>query len=85
MIEVADTSLAFDSGEKADLYAIAGLTDYWVVDLNSRLVEVRREPHDGRYRRLTTYRGEEVVRPLSLPEVALLPAMLFEEPGAAHA
>ena len=36
VIEVADSSLATDLGEKADLYAAAGIRDYWVVDLPHR-------------------------------------------------
>ena len=33
VVEVADSSLGFDTGEKADLYAAAGIADYWVVDV----------------------------------------------------
>lgn len=34
VIEVADTSLRHDLGEKRDLYAAGGVLEYWVVDLN---------------------------------------------------
>ncbi|MHC4179074.1 MAG: Uma2 family endonuclease [Planctomycetota bacterium] len=40
VIEVAETSLAYDTGEKADLYAAAGVADYWVVDVSARAIEV---------------------------------------------
>lgn len=33
LIEVADSSLDFDRGEKAELYAAAGVRDYWVMNL----------------------------------------------------
>ena len=34
MVEVADTTLDFDLGPKAELYAAAGVPEYWVIDLN---------------------------------------------------
>ena len=33
VVEIADTSLALDRGEKAGLYAHAGIQEYWIVDL----------------------------------------------------
>ena len=48
IIEVADSSLAYDTGEKAALYAAAGVADYWIVDIPHRCVEVRRDPRDNR-------------------------------------
>ena len=77
LIEVADTSLEFDTTVKAALYAAAGIADYWVVDLVSRGVIVFREPRSGGYESRSTHRGEELVRPLALPEAALSPAELF--------
>ena len=77
LIEVAETSLAYDRGEKADLYAAAGIAEYWVVDLISRVVEVRREPLAGHYRSLKTFSGSEEVRSLSFPGMVLSPAMLW--------
>ncbi len=77
VIEVAETSLAYDAGEKADLYAAAEIAEYWLVDLAAQVVEVRREPMSGRYRSLATFSGDDEVLPLAFPRVALRPAMLF--------
>jgi Uma2 family endonuclease len=75
VVEVALSSLALDRAHKGSLYARAGLTDYWVVDLTHRALEVYREPvRDGaaafgwRYGiaiRLST--GDSVV-PLAAPD-----------------
>ena len=77
VIEVAETSLAYDTGQKAELYAAAGIADYWVVDVAGRAIEVRRDPAGGRYRSLKTFTGDEEVRPLAMPDVALRPAALW--------
>jgi Uma2 family endonuclease len=37
VVEVADTSLAFDTTQKLELYAWAGIPEYWVLDLTGRL------------------------------------------------
>ena len=44
IVEVANTSLAYDTGEKAELYAKAGVEDYWVLDVNRRRLFVFRSP-----------------------------------------
>jgi len=77
VVEVAETSLSYDTGEKADLYAAAGIADYWVVNIPDRSIEVRRDPSGGRYRSLETFTGDDEVRPLAAPEIALRPAMLW--------
>lgn len=44
VVEVSNTSLSFDTGEKASLYAAAGIKDYWVIDAPGRRVLVYRDP-----------------------------------------
>ena len=44
LIEVADSSLAFDRGPKLDLYARHAVPEVWIVDLPGRAVEVCRGP-----------------------------------------
>jgi Uma2 family endonuclease len=77
LVEVADTSLEFDTTAKASLYAAAGIADYWVVDLLSRAVIVFREPRSGGYESRSTHRSDQLVRPLAQPDAALSPAELF--------
>jgi Uma2 family endonuclease len=48
VVEVADTSLSIDLGQKAKAYATAGIADYWVVDLNNRALIVHRGPRPDR-------------------------------------
>ena len=44
LVEVADSSLAYDRGSKLALYARHGVPEVWLVDLPGRAVEIRREP-----------------------------------------
>ena len=44
VVEVADSTLARDTTTKAELYASAGVADYWVLDLDNRRLLVFRDP-----------------------------------------
>lgn len=78
VIEVAETSLEYDRGEKAETYAAAGIKDYWIVNLVDRCVEVRREPRNGRYQSVESFSAGAEVRPLAFPELVLPVALLFD-------
>ncbi len=49
LIEVADSSVAYDTGEKAVLYAQAGIPNYWIILLVSGEVIVNKTPRHGEY------------------------------------
>jgi Uma2 family endonuclease len=49
LVEVSDTTLRTDLGRKARIYASGGVSEYWVVDLNNRVVYVHRTPAGGNY------------------------------------
>jgi Uma2 family endonuclease len=77
IIEVADSSLEYDRGEKANVYAAAGTEDYWVVNVRDRCVEVFRKPESGRFTLREIVRAPAAVQPLALPQVALRVEYLF--------
>ena len=78
LIEVADGSLAYDTGEKAQLYAEAGIPEYWVVNLIDHCVEVFREPRPAGYTTHQTHRGDEEIHPRAFAGVAIKPSILFK-------
>ncbi len=78
LVEVGESSLAGDTGEKALLYAEAGIAEYWVVDLVADCVEVFREPTATGYASRRTCRGDEEIRPLAFPDVFLRPSSFFK-------
>lgn len=77
LIEAAEGWLSYDRGEKANLYASAGVNDYWIVNLEEQCVEVHREPRDGRYQSVESFSSGAEVRPLAFPELALPVALMF--------
>ncbi len=44
IVEVSDSTLDHDLSPKAQLYARAGIPEYWVIDINSRRIHQHREP-----------------------------------------
>ncbi len=73
LIEVADTTWTYDTREKAQLYAEAGIADYWVVNLADNHMVVFREPGPKGYGSRREYRGGEEIRPLAFPELTIRP------------
>ncbi len=45
MIEVADTSLAYDRDEKLPAYGRAGIPEVWLVNLADESIELYRDPY----------------------------------------
>ena len=64
IVEVSDSSLAYDRRSKAELYAEFGIGDYWIVNLKETVIEVYSEPLKGRYQRITIAKvGEALALP----------------------
>jgi Uma2 family endonuclease len=49
VVEISDSSLAFDLGRKAQIYARQQLPEYWVIDLEGRTLRRFRSPHELGY------------------------------------
>jgi len=80
VVEVSDTTSDTDTTEKAELYATAGIADYWVLDVVNRQLHVFRDPQSlplppdiG----ATAYRAHDVlgpndrVSPLAVPNATI--------------
>ncbi len=84
VVEASLTTLAYDRGDKASLYAAAGIADYWIINLHNNSVEVRREPRPDAaarfghsYGHLTTLAPPATVSPLALPGAKIAVADFF--------
>jgi Uma2 family endonuclease len=69
-VEVADSTLHFDLGEKAQMYARHGLPELWVIDLRGDRLVVHREPTPDGYASVRTLSRGEAISPLAFPDVA---------------
>lgn len=63
VVEVSQSSLAFDLERKLRLYARIGVPEYWVIDLVNRCVHVHREPAGESFRSTTRAMPADAVRP----------------------
>jgi len=77
LIEVADSSLAVDRGEKLPAYGRAGICEVWILNLVAKNIEVYREPHFTGYGSSQTLRGGDKLAPLAFPDAALDVAQLL--------
>jgi Uma2 family endonuclease len=77
LVEVADSSLDFDLGAKLELYARAGIREFWVVDVAGTRVLVHRRPRDGGYASVTTVEMSGTLQVEALPEVTIPVAAIF--------
>ena len=71
IVEVADSSLAYDRETKGLLYARAGIPEYWIVDLNGERIEQYREPSAIGYRSVRLYLRDEQITPTFAPDFAV--------------
>lgn len=74
VVEVANTSIAFDRGRKLQVYAAAKIADYWIVNLKARKLEVYRKPKADKssrtgwsYGSITMLTEKEAIAPLAKP------------------
>jgi Uma2 family endonuclease len=68
VVEISDSAVGFDLKSIADLYARAGIVEYWVFDIPARRLIVHRDPQNGLYKSVTAYKPQEAVAPLAAPE-----------------
>ncbi|AEN73521.1 protein of unknown function DUF820 [Rhodothermus marinus SG0.5JP17-172] len=68
VVEVSETSLAYDREVKVPLYARAGVPEVWVVDVEGRVLWVHRMPEGEAYREVWRLEAGEEVAPETFPE-----------------
>jgi Uma2 family endonuclease len=77
IMEVSDSTLAFDRGCKSRVYAQAGITQYCLLNLQSRELEDYRQPGLDGYRNKQTYSEHESFKLAAFPQVTVKVAELL--------
>jgi Uma2 family endonuclease len=70
VIEYSNTSLEKDLGIKAEIYAAAGIPEYWVVNLKENKLILFRDPVNGKYQSQQEFTSG-TISPLAFPSLAV--------------
>jgi Uma2 family endonuclease len=68
IIEIADSSLEYETSVKLELYAILGVLEYWVADLRHDRVLAYSDPQQDSYRTTREFRRGDSLAPQLLPD-----------------
>ena len=71
VVEISESSLAYDRGVKAALYAEWGLVEYWVADLKTDRMWIYCSPENGTYQTVDERRQGDTIAPSLLPACAV--------------
>ena len=71
VIELADSSLRYDSGVKLARYAAAGIPEVWIANLRIREVTVYAGLSGSTYEIVNVYRPGDSISPRAFPDIAL--------------
>ncbi|GAB4525272.1 MAG: Uma2 family endonuclease [Pleurocapsa sp.] len=76
LMEISDTTLAYDLTKKREIYAAAAIPEYWVADIKDKKLTVFTQPQNNSYKtKLELATG--TVNPISFPQVAISIKRLF--------
>ena len=70
LIEVSNSTLSYELGDKAQVYARNQILDYWVIDIPGSQLWIHREPNNGKYQSVVKYSAGKIT-PLALPSVSV--------------
>lgn len=71
VVEIADSSFAYDTGRKAALYASFGIRELWVIHAVRLETRIHREPGADGYRDIADLPATERLTPLLLSNLAI--------------
>ena len=77
LVEISDSSLAYDQSTKRSLYARYGVREYWVIDVQGRRVYVYSDPAVDGYAQVLECTAADTISPRALPAVQIRVGMLF--------
>ncbi|MCI0571191.1 MAG: Uma2 family endonuclease [Myxococcaceae bacterium] len=70
VVEVADSSAVHDRNKGA-IYAHAGVSEYWLIDMKRSRIEVYQKPEDGHYTTLVTLGDGDTLSCVAVPGLSI--------------
>ena len=77
LVEVADSTLAYDRRVKLPLYAAASIPETWLMNLRNDEIESHADPFPDGYRTVRRYRAGEVISPIAFPDLSFSVSQLI--------
>jgi Uma2 family endonuclease len=77
VVEISHSTQSYDRNGKALLYARAGITEYWVVNVEAQQVEIFREPSETGYQQTCLFTDNNNFSPLGQPDSQINVSDLF--------
>jgi len=71
VVEIAESSLAYDLGRKAGVYAIFGIVELWVINALTLSTRIHRDPSPTGYRSIIDLPAHTRLEPLAAAELAV--------------
>lgn len=71
LVKIADASLSYDQGQKAQLYASFGVREFWVINAVKTTTRIHRDPTPDGYRDVKNFGPQEALIPLLAPSLAV--------------
>jgi Uma2 family endonuclease len=79
IIEVSDTTLAYDRLEKLPRYSLSGIPEVWITDVDGQAVERYTDPQGNQYATKQTFKRGQSISVQALPTVSLSIDSIFGE------
>jgi Uma2 family endonuclease len=73
VVEIADSTLKYDTEVKDKFYAQSGIADYWVLDIKNRQIHIFRDPTDIGYASHQIFDASHQMTLLALPNIMITP------------
>jgi Uma2 family endonuclease len=71
LVEVSGSSLGRDAEVKRPIYAAAGIPEFWIADLDRKILIVHRNPDKDRYREVVEYAVDAHIASLAAPSFSV--------------
>jgi Uma2 family endonuclease len=78
VVEAAESSFRRDQQIKLPVYAAAGISEYWIADLEREVLFIHRDPTGSNYRTIEIRQKDDIASPSAAPGLSFAVRQAFE-------